>query len=332
MKDWMQSNSLYLGIQYSVCNYNSGWAYYYGPRIAPVSLNQLQALSFSDADYSTIATNSIFLNALTTAITNASGGYGILKQGVAGTNGATGATGPQGPVGATGLQGPAGPQGQKGDAGTFDPTVLTNTAFLSGLASNSTFISAISTNPAFLAAISQGLAGSTNNYGFYQKQLQTLTFPAIAPATYSYGKSVKLAVTSSAKLTPITYTSSNDGIASVSGGALTITGAGTVTITATQAGNLTTAPATATQVFVVTPVVQTLKFGAIAAQTYAVGKTVTLGVTSSAKLSPITYTSSNEGVATVSGNVLTLVGPGTSVITATQSGDGNNTSATAARS
>lgn len=234
--------------------------------------------------------------------------------------------GPAGLNGATGLQGPQGPQGA---TGTFDPTVLTNSEFLNGLASNSTFISAISTNPAFLAAISQGLAGSTNNYGFYQKQLQTLTFPAIAPATYSYGKSVKLAVTSSAKLTPVTYTSSNDGIASVTSNSLTITGSGTVTITATQAGNLTTAPAAVTQVFVVKPVIQTLKFGAIAAQTYAVGKTVTLSATSSAKLSPITYTSSNEGVATVSGNVLTLVGPGTSVITATQAGDGNNTSASA---
>lgn len=204
-----------------------------------------------------------------------------------------------------------------------------NASFASALVTNRAFITALATNSAFLAALSQGLAGSTNNYGFYQKQLQTLTFPAIAPVAYSYGKSVKLAVTSSAKLTPVTYTSSNDGIASVSNNALTITGAGTVTITASQAGNLTTAPATATQVFVVTPVVQTLKFGSIPAQTYAVGKTVTLNATSSAKLSPVTYTSSNEGVATVSGNVLTLVGPGTSVITATQAGDGNNTSASA---
>ena len=312
-----------------------------------------------------LAASPTFLATLTYAITNQSETYGILKQGIAGANGLDGAigpkgdtgvsgpqglkgdkgdkgeagatgpqgvagsVGPQGPVGPPGLNGATGQQGPQGATGTFDPTVLTNTAFLNGLASNSTFISAISTNPAFLAAISQGLAGSTNNYGFYQKQLQTLTFPAIAPATFSYGKSVKLAVTSSAKLTPVTYSSSNDGIASVSGSALTITGAGTVTITATQVGNLTTAPATATQVFVVTPVVQTLKFGAIPAQTYAVGKSVTLAATSSAKLSPITYTSSNEGVATVSGNVLTLVGPGTSVITATQSGDGNNTSASA---
>jgi alpha-tubulin suppressor-like RCC1 family protein len=277
-------------------------------------------------------------------------------QGPAGLNGTNGATGPQGPAGPagpqgpkgdkgdTGAQGPAGlngaqgpvgpeggqgPQGPQGVTGTFDPTVLTNTAFLNGLATNQAFIQAMTTNPAFLAAISQGIAGSTNNYGFYLKQSQTLNFPAIAPITFSYGKTVKLTVTSSAKLTPVTYTSSNDGVALASSNALTITGAGTVTIRAAQAGNLTTAPATASQVFVVNPVVQTLKFSAIAAQTYAVGKTVTLNATSSVKLSPITYTSSNEGVATASNNVLTLLGPGTSVITATQAGDGNNTSASA---
>jgi len=244
-------------------------------------------------------------------------------QGPAGVNGANGA---QGPVGPQGAQGPAGPQGP---VGIFDPTVLTNTAFLNGLATNQAFISAMTTNPAFLAAIAQGIAGSTNNYGFYLKQSQNLNFPAIAPITFSYGKTVKLTVTSSAGLTPVVFSSANPGVATVSSNALTVTGSGTTTVTASQAGNLSTAPVSVSQNFVVIPVVQTLKFSSIAPQTYAAGKTLTLTVTSSAKLSPITFTSSNEGVATVSNNVLTLVGRGTSVITANQAGDGNNTSASA---
>jgi alpha-tubulin suppressor-like RCC1 family protein len=256
--------------------------------------------------------------------TGAQGPMGLTgPQGPAGVNGANGA---QGPVGPQGAQGPAGPQGA---TGTFDPTVLTNTAFLNGLATNQAFISAMTTNPAFLAAIAQGIAGSTNNYGFYLKQSQNLNFPAIAPITFSYGKTVKLTVTSSAGLTPVVFSSANPGVASVSNNVLTVIGAGTTTVTASQAGNLSTAPVSVSQNFVVTPVLQTLKFSSIAPQTYASGKTLTLSVTSSAKLSPITFTSSNEGVAIVSNNVLTLVGRGTSVITANQAGDGNNTSASA---
>jgi hypothetical protein len=367
MKSFLQSNANYLGIVYL-----DGSGIGFGPILAPVSLNQ--TTSFSDSDYSSIATNSVFLNALTYAVTNQGSLYGILRQGstgATGPQGAVGATGPQGsqgiqgpiglagsqgeqgpkgdkgdtgqtgpagaagpqgPIGLTGVQGPkgdTGSQGPQGPTGTFDPTVLTNSDFLNGLATNQTFIRAMTTNPAFLSAIAQGIAGSSNNYGFYLKQPQTLNFPAIAPVTFSYGKTVKLTVTSSAGLTPVLFSSANPGVASASSNVLTISGAGTTTVTASQAGNLSTAPVSVTQNFVVTPVVQTLKFGAIPAQTYASGKTVTLSATSSAKLSPITYTSSNEGVATVSNNVLTLIGPGTSVITATQAGDGNNTSASA---
>ena len=54
--------------------------------------------------------------------------------------------------------------------------------------------------------------------------------------------------------------------------------------------------------------------------------TYTLGATASSGLA-ITYTSSNLSVATVSGNVLTIVGNGTSNITATQAGNANFSSA-----
>jgi Collagen triple helix repeat (20 copies)/BspA type Leucine rich repeat region (6 copies) len=375
MKKFLNSNSSQIGIVYTgyvKYLYNTYWNYYgsyyfnFGPVFAPLDINK--TTSFSDVDYSNIASNSIFLSALTTAITNSSSSYGILQRGLTGATGANGPQGPAGINGTNGVQGPQGPKGDKGDTGaqgpmgltgpqgpagvngangaqgpvgpqgaqgpqgatgTFDPTVLTNTAFLNGLATNQAFISAMTTNPAFLAAIAQGIAGSTNNYGFYLKQSQNLNFPAIAPIPFSYGKTMKLTVTSSAGLTPVVFSSANPGVATVSNNVLTVTGSGTTTVTASQAGNLSTAPVSVSQNFVVTPVLQTLKFSSIAPQTYALGKTLTLSVTSSAKLSPITFTSSNEGVATVSNNVLTLVGRGTSVITANQAGDGNNTSASA---
>lgn len=55
---------------------------------------------------------------------------------------------------------------------------------------------------------------------------------------------------------------------------------------------------------------------------------VTLTATASSGL-PVTYTSANTNVATIAGDVATLVEPGTAIITASQPGDGNYLAATA---
>ena len=76
---------------------------------------------------------------------------------------------------------------------------------------------------------------------------QTITFPTI-PASVTYGAApVTLAATASAGL-PVTYTVT--GPATLSGSTLTLTGAGTVVVTATQAGNANFTAAT--------PVAQTI--------------------------------------------------------------------------
>ena len=75
-------------------------------------------------------------------------------------------SGASGATGATGLTGPAGPQGP---SGVFDPTVLTNTAFLTGLASNTTFVSSLATNEAFVSQIAGNvnfLSSLSSNSGF----------------------------------------------------------------------------------------------------------------------------------------------------------------------
>lgn len=68
------------------------------------------------------------------------------------------------------------------------------------------------------------------------KTTQTITFNT--PATKTYGNAPFAAgATSTNNTIPITYTSSNPAVATVSGSTITITGAGTSVITAMQAGN-----------------------------------------------------------------------------------------------
>ncbi len=68
------------------------------------------------------------------------------------------------------------------------------------------------------------------------KTNQTITFNQ--PATKTYGNApFATGATSTNNTIPITYTSSNPGVATVTGNTITITGAGTTTITAMQAGS-----------------------------------------------------------------------------------------------
>ncbi len=71
---------------------------------------------------------------------------------------------------------------------------------------------------------------------------------------------------------------------------------------------------------------QTITFNALTPVTTATS-TLTLSAAASSGLT-VSYASSNTSVATVTGNVLTIVGPGTTVITASQVGNDNYNSAT----
>jgi subtilisin family serine protease/formylglycine-generating enzyme required for sulfatase activity len=67
------------------------------------------------------------------------------------------------------------------------------------------------------------------------KESQTISFSSIA--SKSFGDSSFALNASASSGLPITYSSSNPGVATVTGSSVTITGAGTTTITASQAGN-----------------------------------------------------------------------------------------------
>ena len=149
---------------------------------------------------------------------------------------------------------------------------------------------------------------------------QYITFPTIGSVVADSGPVPLFATTTSGL--PITYTSSNPSVCTVVNGALVVVGAGTAVITANQAGSPTYAPAaTRQQEFVVTPVMaaQTITF-ASTGNMHQSDNTVTLNGFSSSGL-PLTYTSSNTAVATVSGSVLTQHSVGVTIITASQDGN-----------
>lgn len=85
---------------------------------------------------------------------------------------------------------------------------------------------------------------------------QTITFPAFDEKTFGDAP-INLNATASSDL-PVTYSSSNLNVANISGSALTITGPGTATITASQAGNDEFSPASTTRTINVYPLSPTL--------------------------------------------------------------------------
>jgi hypothetical protein len=122
---------------------------------------------------------------------------------------------------------------------------------LDELATNEAFVAALANNPAFLAALANQIATGPNQFGISIKQDQSLIFPAIPAQTYKANKTLKLKATSSAKLTPVTYESSDTAVATVAGNVVTPPGKGSATITASQQGNGSYNPATAVQVLTV---------------------------------------------------------------------------------
>jgi gliding motility-associated-like protein len=125
-----------------------------------------------------------------------------------------------------------------------------------------------------------------------------------------------------------TYASDNTAVATVSGATVTIVGAGTANITATQATDANYNPASVTAVLTVAKATPTLSSFADINKTTTDAPFAIVAPTSSAGTGAITYASSNAAVATVSGSNVTITGIGTSIITATQAADANYLAAT----
>jgi len=150
------------------------------------------------------------------------------------------------------------------------------------------------------------------------KAAQAITFKPLA-TTQTYGvKPLALSATASSGLA---VTFGVTGPATVSGTTLTITGAGTVVVTANQNGNADYAAATpVSQTITVNKATQAITFKPLATtQTYGV-KPFALSANASSGL-PVTFGAT--GPATVSGTTLTVTGAGTVVVTANQNGNAN---------
>jgi hypothetical protein len=154
---------------------------------------------------------------------------------------------------------------------------------------------------------------------------QSITFTGLPTnATFGTAGPYTLNGTASSGL-PVSYTIS--GPATLSGTTLTITGAGTVSVTASQTGNTNFSPATpVTQTIIVGAASQTITFtGLPTAASFGTAGPYTLNGTANSGL-PVSYTLS--GPATLSGTTLTITGPGTIGVTASQAGNTNFNAAT----
>jgi gliding motility-associated-like protein len=126
---------------------------------------------------------------------------------------------------------------------------------------------------------------------------------------------------------PVTYTSSDESVATVNGATVHITGAGSVVITAAQAGNENYLPGiVVARSFVVEKAEQMISFDPFAMQTYGNPDIDPMASATSGLM--VSYSSSDQDVAVVTGGVIHIVGAGTAEITASQAGDENYYSAT----
>ncbi len=125
----------------------------------------------------------------------------------------------------------------------------------------------------------------------------------------------------------VTWTSSNAAVATVAGGVVTGVKVGTATITATSEGKSGTAAVTVTGIPVGSVTVSPATKSLLVAQNFSLSVTVkdTTGTVVTDR--PVTWSSSNASVATVSATgVVTAVAPGSATITATsETKSGNST-------
>jgi uncharacterized protein YjdB len=130
---------------------------------------------------------------------------------------------------------------------------------------------------------------------------------------------------------PLSFSSSNSSVLSVSSsGLVTAQGSGTVTITASQeisSDNIYTAATFVSRVITVVKEIPTISNFTIPAKNFG-DAPFTLSAPTSNSSGAFSYTSSNPSVATISGSTVTIVGDGTTIITATQAATNNYTSAT----
>ncbi|MDR1343525.1 MAG: Ig-like domain-containing protein [Prevotellaceae bacterium] len=157
--------------------------------------------------------------------------------------------------------------------------------------------------------------------GTVVKTNQIIAFDSI-PVQYQSAQTYRLTEATASSGLPVTYAGSDDAVATVTPeGLVTFVGAGTLTITASQAGSdrYSAAQDSARTLTVSSNVPQTITFDSIAVQDFTAG-TLQLSATATSGL-PVTFSSDNDAVATVSvDGLVTFASADTVNITAAQAG------------
>lgn len=149
---------------------------------------------------------------------------------------------------------------------------------------------------------------------------QIITFATITNKTFGDAAFATDAAASSGLA--LVYATSDSKVATVYRDVITIRGAGTVTITASQPGNSKyNAAPSVSQTFTVNKADQVITFAALSNKT--LGDSAFAAGASSSSGSLISYTSGNAAVATVYRDIITIRGPGSTLITAKQAGNSN---------
>jgi len=225
------------------------------------------------------------------------------------------------------------------------PTLgLVDNGYVLDVATDDSFITSVVGSPFLLNALSKEITGLTAGLTYHYRvradkasvtkqgapsQTVSVTLPKIAQTigfsslvNKTYGDAnFNLVATGGASGNAITYNSSNPLVATITGSTVTIVGVGTTTITASQLGNASYLDATSVQqTLVVNKAAQAISFSSLANKTYG-DADFNLDATGGASGNALAYNSSNPLVATVTGSTVTIVGVGTTTITASQLGN-----------
>ncbi|HEU0152078.1 MAG TPA: autotransporter domain-containing protein [Arenimonas sp.] len=164
-------------------------------------------------------------------------------------------------------------------------------------------------------------AGSTTATLTVAKAVPVVTW--IAPLSQTFGDAdFSLPAPTSSSPAAFTYSSNNPAVATISGNTVTITGAGSAILTASQPEGANHLAGSATVSLTVATADPGLSGFADLNRVFG-EPAFTLSPPASASAGAFTYTSSNPAVATVAGDTVTLVGAGVTTLTANQAADGN---------
>lgn len=207
-----------------------------------------------------------------------------------------------------------------------------NAMVATSLAGNAAFLSALGTNSSFLGALSSQILAVTNNYGLATKaDLAALSSYVTNTALPSLQNSLTGLVQQSLPTNTGYLSAVATNPVFISALVSQPSFLNTTATNATFLSSLTTNPAfvaaVATQILtssnnygIAIKQAQSLNFPAIPSLTITPGRKFTNIVTASSGL-PVVQTSGNTAVATVSNNVLTLIGSGSTTISASQAGN-----------